>query len=269
MQGRRQKTQGRALPQKDRRASEGYVEGSTYMGITENNLTDEHQSGYGLLEEILSTANLNAAYKQVKQNGGSGGIDKMEVDSLKEYLVTHGNALMSSILRGKYRPNPVRRVEIPKEDGSKRQLGIPTVVDRVIQQAIAQVLGSLYEPEFSVHSYGFRPGRNAHQGLEECKQYITEGYCYAVDLDLEQFFDEVNHSKLIEVLSRKVKDGRVVSLIHKYLNAGVMRDGTYERSEAGVPQGGPLSPMLSNVMLNELDKELEARVISLYVMRMM
>jgi group II intron reverse transcriptase/maturase len=259
MKGRRQKTQGRALPQKDRTASEGYVEGSTYMGITENNLTDEHQSGYGLLEEILSSANLNAAYKQVKQNGGSGGIDKMEVDFLKEYLVTHGNALMSSILRGKYRPNPVRRVEIPKEDGSKRQLGIPTVVDRVIQQAIAQVLGSLYEPEFSVHSYGFRPGRNAHQGLEECKQYITEGYCYAVDLDLEKFFDEVNHSKLIEVLSRKVKDGRVVSLIHKYLNAGVMRDGTYERSEAGVPQGGPLSPLLSNVMLNELDKELEAR----------
>lgn len=259
MKERKQKTQRRASTQKDRTESEGYVSGPTFGGITENNLTGDHQSGYGLLEEILSPSNLNAAYQQVERNNGAGGIDGMEVESLKDYLVTHGEALLTSLYRGKYRPNPVRRVEIPKEDGSKRQLGIPTVVDRVIQQAIAQVLTQIYEPLFSEHSYGFRPGRNAHQALEACRRHITEGCVYVGDVDLEQFFDTVNHSKLIEVLSRTIKDGRVVSLIHKYLNAGVMTRGNYARSDEGVPQGGPLSPLLGNVMLNELDKELEQR----------
>lgn len=156
-------------------------------------------------------------------------------------------------------PNPVRRVEIPKDHGQKRQLGIPTVVDRVIQQSIVQVLSGLYESQFSDHSYGFRPKRNAHQALEKCRKYITEGYVYAVDLDLEKFFDKANHSKLIEVLSRTLKDSRVVSLIHKYLNAWVQLGVQLEASEAGVPQGGPLSPLLSNIMLNELDKALEGR----------
>src|SRR5690606_35908282 len=186
-------------------------------------------------------------------------VDQMEVESLKDYLVNCKDELITSIRLGKYGPNPVRRVEIPKENGSKRQLGIPTVVDRVIQQAIAQVLSPIYEPGFSPYSYGFRPRRSAHQALRTCQQYITEGYSYAVDLDLEKFFDTVSHSKLIEVLSRKVKDGRVISLIHKYLNAGVMKGGKYEPSEQGVPQGGPLSPLLSNIMLNELDWELERR----------
>ncbi|MFC3197289.1 group II intron reverse transcriptase/maturase [Parapedobacter deserti] len=212
-----------------------------------------------MLEYILSPSNLNAAYLQVKCNKGAGGVDKMEVESLKDYLVSHKDELITSILQGKYRPNPVRRVEIPKDNGQKRQLGIPTVVDRVVQQAIAQILMPLYEPQFSDHSYGFRPKRNAHQALKKCRDYITEGNGYAVDLDLEKFFDKVNHSKLIEVLSRTIKDGRVVSLIHKYLNAGVQVGGNIEASEMGVPQGGPLSPLLSNIMLNELDKELERR----------
>ncbi len=260
MKGRKQKISGKeTCPQKNRTASEGYVVGQTFMWITENNLTENNRLGYGLLEFMLSPSNLNAAYKQVKRNNGVGGVDKMKVKSLKDYLVANKDELTTSILRGKYRPNPVRRVEIPKDNGQKRQLGIPTVVDRVIQQAIAQVLTPLYEPQFSDHSYGFRPNRNAHRALKKCRDYITEGYGHAVDLDLEKFFDQVNHGKLIEVLSRTVKDGRVVSLIHKYLNAGVQVGESLEPSEMGVPQGGPLSPLLSNVMLNELDKELERR----------
>jgi len=183
----------------------------------------------------------------------------MDVGSLKDYLVRSKDELITSIERGKYRPNLVRRVEIPKENGKRRELGIPTVVDRVIQQSIAQQLSLLYEPEFSPQSFGFRPKRSAHQALSKCRAYITEGYVYAVDIDLERFFDTVNHSKLTEVLSRKIKYGRVISLIHKYLNAGVMKEGRYEETPEGVPQGGPLSPVLSNILLNELDRELERR----------
>ncbi len=260
MKGRLQKIfEEKTWPQKNRTESEGYVGGQTFLWIAEKNLTENDRSGYGLLEFILSPANLNAAYLQVKRNKGAGGVDKMEVESLKDYLVANKDGLAMAILRGKYRPNPVRRVEIPKDNGQKRQLGIPTVVDRVVQQAIAQVLMPIYEPHFSDHSYGFRPRRNAHQALKKCRDYTTAGYGYAVDLDLEKFFDKVNHSKLIEVLSRTVQDGRVVSLIHRYLNAGVQVGGKVEASEMGVPQGGPLSPILSNIMLNELDRELERR----------
>lgn len=230
------------------------------MRINENNLTsNNHQSGNGLLEQILSPSNLNAAFRQVRRNKGAGGVDRMDVGSLKDYLVSHKEELITSIERGKYRPNPVRRVEIPKENGERRGLGIPTVIDRVIQQSIAQQLTPLYEPDFSPWSFGFRPKRSAHQALSKCRDYITEGYEYAVDIDLEKFFDTVNHSKLTEVLSHKVKDGRVISLIHKYLNAGVMKEGQYEETTEGVPQGGPLSPVLSNILLNELDNELERR----------
>lgn len=229
------------------------------MWITENNLTSLTQTRYGLLEQILSPANLNAAYKRVVQNKGAGGIDEMEVGSLKDYLIKEKDALLTSILAGKYRPNPVRRAMIPKEPGSQRQLGIPTVVDRVIQQAITQVLSPVYEKQFSSHSYGFRPKRSAHQALRQCQRYITAGYKYAVDLDLEKFFDTVNQSKLVEVLSGTIKDGRVVSLIHRYLQAGVITANKFETTQTGVPQGGPLSPLLSNIMLNELDRELETR----------
>ena len=213
-----------------------------------------------LLELILRKDNLNKAYKQVKSNKGSGGIDGMQIDELLPYLRKNQETLIREIREGKYKPNPVRRVEIPKETkGEYRKLGVPTVVDRVIQQAITQELTPIYEKQFSDNSYGFRPKRGAHDALRQCQKNVNEGYEYVVDMDLEKFFDTVCQSKLIEVLSRSIKDGRVISLIHKYLNAGVVARGIFERTEMGMPQGGPLSPLLSNIMLNELDKELENR----------
>jgi len=214
----------------------------------------------GLLERILHRDNLNAAYKKVKSNKGSGGVDGMDVEELLTYLKKHGRELNQQIMEGKYKPNPVRRVEIPKEEKGKfRKLGIPTVIDRVYQQAIAQVLSPIFEKQFSDNSFGFRPRRGAHDALKQCRKNANEGYVYVVDMDLEKFFDNVCQSKLIEVLSRTIKDGRVISLIHKYMNAGVVANGLFEKTEVGVPQGGPLSPLLSNIMLNELDKELERR----------
>jgi len=259
MKGRKQKKSKDTCLQIDRAEPEAYAGGQTYIRITENNFTNADQPSYGLLEQILSPTNMNQAYKRVKSNKGSGGIDKMEVESLKDYLVSNKEMLIQSIMGGSYRPNPVRRVEIPKENGKMRMLGIPTVVDRVVQQAITQILSPIYEKQFSTSSYGFRPKRSAHQALNKCKDHITDGYKYAVDMDLEKFFDTVNQSKLIEVLSRTVIDGRVISLIHKYLNAGVVVRNKFEETEVGVPQGGPLSPLLSNIMLNEMDRELEKR----------
>lgn len=228
--------------------------------IAENNNVITNLPVDSLLKRILARDNMNAAYLKVKSNKGASGIDKMSVDELLPYLKEHRLQLLEQIREGKYKPNPVRRVEIPKEEKGKiRKLGIPTVVDRVIQQAISQVLTSIYEPQFSESSFGFRPKRGAHDALKQCQKYADEGYVYVVDMDLEKFFDTVCQSKLIEILSRSIKDGRVISLIHKYLNAGIICQGVFERSEKGVPQGGPLSPLLSNVMLNELDKELEKR----------
>jgi len=245
--------------QKNRAEPEGYVGGQTFIGMIEKNLTNTNPKVDELLEQILGRANLNAAYLQVVGNGGACGIDKMGVESLGDYLREHKEELLASIKQGDYSPSAVRRVEIPKDNGSKRMLGIPTVVDRLIQQGISQILTPIYEPEFSDHSYGFRPRRNAHQALIKCKAYIQQGYKYAVDMDLAKFFDTVNHSKLIELLSHKIKDGKLISLIHRFLRSGVEMNGRTTVTTEGVPQGGPLSPLLSNIMLNELDKELESR----------
>ena len=202
---------------------------------------------------------MNRAYLRVKRNHGAGGVDGMSVKELGEYLAAHKDMILRAILDGKYRPNPVLRVEIPKENGKKRPLGIPTAVDRVIQQAIAQVLTPIYEPRFAETSYGFRPGRSAHDALKKCLEYIDSGYKYVVDMDLEKFFDTVNQSKLVQLLSRDIKDGRVIALIHKFLHAGVVVCKKFEETKTGVPQGGPLSPLLANVLLNELDHELLSR----------
>ena len=237
-----------------------YAEVFDYSKITEKSgvITDYWTNN--LLDLILRKDNLNEAYKQVKKNKGKGGIDGMQVDELLPFLRENQEALIQEIREGKYKPNPVRRVEIPKETkGEFRKLGVPTVVDRVIQQAIAQEVSPIYEEQFSENSFGFRPKRGAHDALRQCQRNVNDGYVYVVDMDLEKFFDTVCQSKLIEVLSRTIKDGRVISLIHKYLNAGVVANGKFERTEVGMPQGGPLSPLLSNVMLNELDKELERR----------
>lgn len=239
---------------------EGYVGAYASSRITENNITNTNLSKDLLLEKILAKDNMNKAFKKVKGNKGAGGIDGMGVDELLQHLKDNGQHLIKSIRDGNYRPNPVRRVEIPKEDKRKvRKLGIPTVVDRVVQQAIAQVLTPIFEKQFSDNSFGFRPRRSAHHAMKRCKENINEGYKYLVDMDLEKYFDTVNQSKLIEVLSKTIKDGRVISLIHKYLRAGVVIRHTFKETGTGVPQGGPLSPILSNIMLNELDKELEKR----------
>jgi RNA-directed DNA polymerase len=207
----------------------------------------------------LDPYNLNKAYLRVVRNRGSHGVDEMEFVMLRDYLRKHGPGLIKSIKFGRYRPNPVRGVEIPKDKTSKRPPGIPTVVDRLIQQAVHQVLSPIYERQFSDNSFGFRPKRITHKALHRCKLNISEGYEYAIDMDMEKFFDTVNHSKLIEILSRTIKDGRVISLIHKYLNAGVVIEHKFEDTIQGVPQGSPLSPLLSNIMLNELDNELTKR----------
>jgi group II intron reverse transcriptase/maturase len=202
---------------------------------------------------------MNMAYKRVKSNKGSSGIDKVSTENLLEWLLEHKESLIKSLEKGKYKPQAVRRVEIPKEGGKTRSLGIPTVVDRLVQQSISQILTPIYEQEFHTSSHGFRPKRGCHTALKEVESHLNDKYHYVVDLDLEKFFDTVNHSRLIELLSRKVKDPRVISLIHKYLIAGVVVGNKFEESVLGVPQGGPLSPLLSNIMLDELDKELARR----------
>lgn len=265
MNATKQKFKGRKLhkedcPQMVAAEQREYVEVPASVRIAENNGIIADLPSDSLLRRIISRNNMNEAYKRVKSNKGAGGVDRMSVDELLPYLSKYRTSLLQQIRDGRYKPNPVRRVEIPKEErGKVRKLGIPTVVDRVVQQAIAQVLSPIYEPQFSESSFGFRPKRGAHDALKQCQKYADEGYVYVVDMDLEKFFDTVCQSKLIEILSRSIRDGRVISLIHKYLNAGVVQHGVFERSEQGVPQGGPLSPLLSNIMLNELDKELEKR----------
>ena len=210
-------------------------------------------------EAVFARENMQTALKRVESNKGAAGIDGMQVTDLRGYLKAHWLEVRTVLESGKYQPNPVRRVEIPKPDGGVRQLGIPTVLDRLIQQAIAQVLTPMFEGVFSPHSYGFRPGRSAHQAVQQSQEYIREGYDWVVDIDLEKFFDRVNHDKLMARVVRVVKDKRVLKLIRAYLESGVMVNGVVMETEEGTPQGGPLSPLLSNIMLNDLDRELEER----------
>lgn len=212
-----------------------------------------------LIEWILQDENINKAIKSVKKNKGAYGIDKMPVEELDGYFAKHREEIKSQIRDGKYKPIPVRRVYIPKSNGKKRPLGIPTVVDRVVQQATAQVLSLGYDKYFSEHSYGFRPGRSCQQAIEEALVYLNEGYEWVIDLDIEKYFDTVNHDKLISILRERINDAKTLRLVRQFLQAGVMEDGLISPSKEGVPQGGPLSPILSNVYLDKLDKELEAR----------
>ena len=212
-----------------------------------------------LMEEVCERDNLNQALKQVRANKGSPGVDGMTVGQLPGFLKGHWPALRDQLLDGTYRPQPVRRVEIPKPDGGVRQLGIPTVLDRFIQQAVMQVLQDRWNPTFSEHSYGFRPNRSAHQAVARAQEYVAAGYRWVVDLDLEKFFDRVNHDRLMGRVAQRVADKRLLKLIRAYLEAGVMEDGLVSPTEEGTPQGGPLSPLLSNLVLDDLDKELERR----------
>ena len=219
----------------------------------------EEEQQMSLIEEILSVENLNEAIKRVKANKGASGIDKMSVDKLVPYFNEHRKEIIESIMNKTYKPQPVRRVYIPKSNGKLRPLGIPTVVDRVIQQAIAQRLVPIYENVFSEYSYGFRPNRDCHTAIGKVLEYLNQGFEWVIDLDIEKYFDTVNHDKLISILREQVNDSHTVHLIRKFLQAGVMDNGLVSSTTIGVPQGGPLSPILSNIYLDKFDKELESR----------
>jgi RNA-directed DNA polymerase len=217
------------------------------------------ESYISLIERITESDNLNKAFKKVKQNKGAAGVDEKDIEATRQYLREDGQMIIQLIREGKYKPQAVRRVEIPKPSGGKRKLGIPTVTDRVIQQAIVQKLTPIFEKQFSPFSFGFRPNRSAHQAIEQARQYIEEGYNFVVDIDLEKFFDRVQHDKLMALIAKTITDKPTLKLIRRYLQAGIMENGLVKPNYEGTPQGGPLSPLLSNIMLNELDKELERR----------
>jgi RNA-directed DNA polymerase len=212
-----------------------------------------------LMEEVCERENLEQAWQQVRSNQGSPGVDGRTIDETQDYLHEHWPTIREQLLNGAYKPQPVRRAEIAKPDGGVRKLGIPTVLDRLIQQAILQVLQRRWDPTFSEHSYGFRPGRSAHQAVAQAQRYVAEGYEWVVDIDLEKFFDRVNHDILMDRAAKRISDKRLLRLIRAYLNAGVMEDGLVSPTDEGVPQGGPLSPILSNLVLDEFDRELTRR----------
>lgn len=236
------------------RISKGYSKSMIYLSTERKEKTDME-----LLEEILTKENLNKAYKKVYQNKGTAGVDGRTVGEIAEYIKENKDRITDKIRKRRYNPQPVKRVQIPKENGKKRNLGIPTVMDRIIQQAIVQVISPIFEEQFSNNSYGFRAKRSAEQAVIKALEYLNDGNEWIVDIDLEKFFDTVNQDRLITIIGRTIKDGDVVSLIRKYLSAGVMENGVVKPPKVGTPQGGNLSPLLSNIMLNELDKELEAR----------
>jgi group II intron reverse transcriptase/maturase len=247
-----------AIPYSEGR--EGVPQAQTRKGTQ---VSREGQQGRALagslMAVICSQQNISQAYKRVKQNKGVAGIDQMPTGEFAPWFSKHGAELIDQLLKGVYVPDPVKQVEIPKQSGGKRKLGIPTVTDRIIQQAIAQVLSPIYEPIFSNHSYGFRPKRSAHQALLRASGYVKEGKVWVVDMDLQSFFDEVNHDKLMYKLSRTLQDKELLRLIRKYLRSGILIEGLSQQREKGTPQGSPLSPLLSNIVLDTLDKELENR----------
>ncbi|MDD5596705.1 MAG: group II intron reverse transcriptase/maturase [Victivallaceae bacterium] len=250
----KQKIRQRSCPGDARLEAESTPEARS-MFEQETDLKD----GADLFEAILERNNLNRAYKQVKRNDGAPGIDGMSVDQLLKYLREHKESFLESLRNETYRPQAVRRVEIPKPDGGVRLLGVPTVIDRMLQQAISQVLTPIYETEFSENSYGFRPGRSAHQAIRQAQEYYNQGYHRVVDLDLSKYFDSINHELLMNMLREVIPDQRVLHLIKRYLKSGVMINGVRQRTEEGSPQGGNLSPLLSNIYLTALDRELERR----------
>ena len=250
----------------ENRGNEGFLqrESVEHQGYAEARSTDrregkERGGASGLLEAILDRDNLNRAYKRVKSNHGAAGIDGMSVEEALPWLKEHREELLQSIRDGSYEPSPVRRKEIPKPDGGVRKLGIPTVVDRVIQQGIAQKLQNIWEPLFSDSSYGYRPRRSGQQAIQKVKEYAEAGYRYAVSVDLSKYFDTLNHELLMNLLHRKIQDMRILRIIKKYLKSGVMENGVVSKTEEGSPQGGPLSPLLANIYLNEFDWEMCGR----------
>jgi RNA-directed DNA polymerase len=260
MSGKRQNNQLRLAFGEEGRSEAPMASGEGSETLTAKRMIESPASNNErLMEEVCERENCLRAFKRVKSNKGSAGIDGMTVDDLSAYLKEHWPAIREQLLRGTYKPQPVKRVEIPKPDGGVRQLGIPTVLDRMVQQAVMQVLQGRWDAEFSEHSHGFRPGRSAHQAVAKAQKYIADGRRWVVDLDLEKFFDRVNHDKLMAAVARRVADKRMLKLIRAFLTAGVMENGLVGPVDEGTPQGGPLSPLLSNMVLDELDRELERR----------